>query len=326
MPDDWDFSSKRRTVQPQPIITYVLGALCILLTLIWHNPTGAPALARLDPILAPAPSQIWEGAYWGILTTFFVHGDIMHILFNMMVFIQLGRIMEASLPRWGYLLFLLAAAAVSFDCELAVTGQRAIGASGVVYAMFGLMWTGQAKYREWRALATQRNMNMFLMWGVICIIGTVAGFMHIANAAHFGGLLFGLSVGALFLAPHRKMIWAVPLALLIGTASLSLFWLPWSGEWHTYRAGKAFDAHQYRTAIDSYHRSLRLGGNRYINWENIKRAWGQLAIQALSRGDVPGAKEAIRQVDSAARLEGPDPSLEPEKPAVPSFHMPGTNR
>src|SRR5689334_17785643 len=130
MPDEWDFSTRRRTEQPQPIITYGICALCVIATLVYHNPTEAPAFARWGPILAPSAEQIWDGAYWGLLTTFFVHGNIAHILFNMMVFLQFGRAMEASMSPWAYILFLTASATVSCGCEMAIMGQPGIGASG----------------------------------------------------------------------------------------------------------------------------------------------------------------------------------------------------
>ena len=326
MPDDWDFSTKLRTEPPKPIITYGLCVLCAILTFAYLSPGLSPVLARMGRIAAPGEEQIWDGAYWGILTTFFVHGDIMHILFNMMVFIQLGRAMESTLSPWFYILFLAAAAAVSSGCELAVTGHQGIGASGAVYAMFGLMWVGRERYREWRGLATERNMQMFLAWGVLCIVGTVAGFMHIANVAHFSGLLFGLAVGWLLLAPQRNLIWAAPLALTIVAATLSLFWLPWNAQWTHHQGSKAFTAKNFPAAISWFHRSLKLGGSKYYNWENIKRAWNNIEDDAVERGDDKAAEEARHQQESAASLEGPDPSTQRDQPDGPTFHMPGEKK
>jgi len=43
-----------------------------------------------------------------------------------------------------------------------------------------------------------RDMRLFLVWGVLCIVLTVMHTFAVANGAHFGGLLFGLAVGNLF--------------------------------------------------------------------------------------------------------------------------------
>ena len=203
MPDDWDFSTKRRPQTQLPIITYGLCALCVILTLIYLNAPEGSSLARVKPIIAPSPEQIWDGAYFGLLTTFFAHGGPVHLIFNMMWLVQLGREMEAVLSPIEYFLFLAVSAFVSMGCELAVIGHGGIGASGVVYAMFGLMWVGKAKYPSWSAVANRQNLNVFLIWGVACIFTTITKIMPVANVAHFSGLLFGMAVGWLWLAPRR---------------------------------------------------------------------------------------------------------------------------
>jgi GlpG protein len=186
--------------------------------------------------------------------------------------------------------------------------------------MFGLMWIGKGRYPSWSGLASRRNLNGLLIWGVICIFTTITGTMLVANVAHFSGLLFGMAVGWLWLAPRRKTIWWAPVILLTITASLSLFWLPWSAEWWYYKASKAFQSKNFRLAVTNYHHSLRLGGNRYYNWENIKRAWVNLAIDAEERKDLPARQEAEKQIESAERLEGPDPDKQPEKQSTPGIH------
>jgi GlpG protein len=326
MPDSWDFSANQRTEQPYPLITYGLCALCVLFTIVFLMPNLSPGFGRVAAIVAPTGDQIWDGAYFGLLTTFFPHVNIMHILFNMMWLIQLGRAMETELPPLGYFAFLVSAAAVSQGCELAVMGHPGVGASGVVYAMFGLMWVGRARYRSWAELATRQNLIVFIVWGVFCIFGTVAGFMPVANVAHFSGLLFGIAVGWLCLAPRRRPIWAAPLIALVALTALSLFWLPWSAAWNYHRGDKAFDAGNYRAAITWYHRSLRLGGVRYYAWENIKRAWQHIEYAALLHGDAALQAEAEHQAESAARLEGPDPDLQPRQPASFGIHEAGRSQ
>src|SRR5450432_2926554 len=125
MPDDWNFSKTRRNEQPLPIITYGLAALCVVLTLSrWY--AQGPALAGIAAFVSPSNWQIWDGAYYGLLTTFFAHGDWMHLIFNMMWLVQLGRVMESAMSPWAYFLFLATAAGISMGCELAVMGHAGI--------------------------------------------------------------------------------------------------------------------------------------------------------------------------------------------------------
>ena len=98
-----------------------------------------------------------------------------------------------------------------------MSGVPGIGMSGVVYAMFGLMWAGRGMYPAWGAVATQYNLRLFIGWGLFCLVATYIPALHfaVANGAHGGGFLLGLSLGFLFFAPRRRWIWAVPLALLV---------------------------------------------------------------------------------------------------------------
>src|SRR5213075_1750498 len=93
--------------------------------------------------------------------------------------------------------------------------------------------------------------------------------MHIANAAHGAGFLFGLSVGWLFFAPRRRPLWAIPLVALLLMTVISLTWMPWSGNWLFWKGNQAFKQQRYPEAISLYQRSLRLGGDAEYNWANI---------------------------------------------------------
>lgn len=311
MPDDWDYSTRRPAAPPVPLITYGLCVMCVLITAIYHftEPGANTPLSMLARIASPTPANIWDGVYFGLLTSFFPHADLMHLVFNMMWLYQLGCVIEAELTPWAYFLFLVTSCAVSMGCELAFTsGAGSIGASGVVYAMFGLMWAGRSRYASWWSIATRRNLNIFLIWGVFCVFATYAGFMAVANIAHASGMLFGLGVGSLLLSPRPRRWWIAVLALMTALTVCSTVWLPWNGEWYYYKAGKAFRAQQYSTAIGLYHRSLRLGGPRYSCWENIARCWGNIAVDAEGRNDQKGYLEALRQAESARSQEGPEPS------------------
>ena len=157
-----------------------------------------------------------------MVTTAFVHGGWLHLLFDMLWLVQLGRILENTLHPLAYLGFVVAAAAVGSGCELLIPPhQTGIGMSGVVYAMFGLMWAGRSAFASWASVATPDNLRLFVLWGLFCIAGTYLHFLNIANGAHVGGFLFGLSVGYLFFTLRRHWVWAVPLVLLAGVTVFS---------------------------------------------------------------------------------------------------------
>ena len=309
MPDSWDFSTPRRpriveAGTQTPLITYILIAFSVVLTLayfvIQNGGTQSPAFFNLLGRFGTASAwEVWDGKWYALLTTIFYHGSILHILFNMLCMYRLGTMVELALNPFIYAAFVLGAALVGSTAELAWSGQAGIGMSGVVYAIFGLMWAGRGAYPAWRMAATRENLNYFLGWGVFCIIATQLHWMNVANAAHFGGLLFGLAVGSLFFAPRRQPLWAIPLAGLGVLAVLTLTWMPWSGSWNFWKGNKEFDRKHYRNAIGYYQRSIRLGEDAAPLWNNISLAWANIGDEAAKKNDLAGAQEAVRQMQEA---------------------------
>lgn len=233
MPDNWDFSQKpsrpRRTVDTglqMPLMTYLMVALSTIITVAFLQPglVRSPAWDNLGQFGLTAP---WP---WPMVTTIFIHGGWLHLLFNMIWLVQLGRILENTLHPLAYLGLVVGAAAVGSGCELLIPPhQTGIGMSGVVYAMIGLMWAGRSTYASWASAATPDNLRLFVLWGLFCVFTTyvpIAGLHYgVANGAHGGGFLFGLSVGYLFFTMRRHWVWAVPLVLLVGVTVFSAVWL-----------------------------------------------------------------------------------------------------
>ncbi len=220
MPDSWDFSQKPQRPGPVPqlpLLTYLLAGLSVLITVAYLLP-GAELGNVWYRIGHFGFAESAGAAPWSLITTIFIHGSPLHLLFNMIWLLQLGRILEGTLSPLAYLAFIVSAAAVGSGCEILISGVPGIGMSGVVYAMFALMWAGRGLYPAWAATATRDNLRYFILWGLFCVAATyIPGLnFRVANGAHGGGFLFGLCIGFLFFMPRRRWVWAAPLALLVG--------------------------------------------------------------------------------------------------------------
>lgn len=311
MPDTWDFSRpKPRQADPlaqTPILTYLLVALSVAITgaALVSGGHSSSLLGSIGSFGYADPEQIWDGHVWGLVTTVFIHGSVWHLLFNMIWLVQMGRILERTLPPAIYLAFIIASAAVGSASEMLLSGQTGIGMSGVVYALFGLLWAGRGSDPAWRTVATRDNLRLFIGWGLFCVAATYFHFLNVANGAHGGGFLFGLCIGYLFYSPRRRPIWAVPLTLLLAASVLACTWQPWSGEWTFWKGNQQFDRRHYAQAIRWYQASLRHGGDARDNWDNISHAWNNIAVEASARKDLPGFSKAMAESQSAAQQAGP---------------------
>lgn len=203
-------------------------------------------------------SAVWDGAYWGLVSSTFVHFDILHIAFNLYWMWVLGRVLEARIGPVRMVVFYVASAFVSSSMELAVSGDQGIGMSGVGYAIFGYMWASRGKYEEFRA-AVSGLAGLFVGWAVLCIVLTHFDVLNIANVAHFSGLAFGGLVGLADAASSGRRLAGAGAATLIALSIVPLFWAPWSVDWVSHRAYKAHGEGRWTAAANGYRRALEMG-------------------------------------------------------------------
>ena len=88
----------------------------------------------LDPALAPIPAAMT------LLTSLFLHGDIWHLLGNMLFLWVFGDNIEDSMGHWKFLLFFLicgAAGGVAHAAMLPEVKVPTVGASGAVAGVMG---------------------------------------------------------------------------------------------------------------------------------------------------------------------------------------------
>lgn len=242
---------------------------------------------------------IWEGQPWALLTSVFVHLEIWHIAFNLYWLWILGGILEESIGSLRFALFFVGAAWVSSAGELLLGGDLGIGMSGVGYALFGFGWVARRKMAGFKAILNDQTVNVFLVWLVFCIVLTKFGVMQVANWAHLFGLLFGASVGGLFVLKWRQWLCAVGLMVLLGGSVVPLKWCPLSPEWTSLQAMAARSSSNEKQAIYWYRRTISLGGDK--SW-----AWANLAIIYALRGDkaeYAAALRELRDVDSKSADE-----------------------
>ena len=242
---------------------------------------------------------VWEDQPWALLTSVFVHLEIWHIAFNVYWLWILGSILEESIGSLRYAVFFVGAAWVSSAGELLLGGNSGIGMSGVVYALFGFGWVARRKMPQFKAILNDQTVNVFLVWLVFCVVLTKFGAMQVANWAHGFGLLFGASVGGLFVLPSRRWLCALGLVVLLGGSVVPLKWCPLSPDWTSLQATSAQERGDYKQAIYWYQRSLVAGADKSWAWTNLANVYG-------FRGDkveYAAALRELRDVDSKSADE-----------------------
>lgn len=240
------------------------------------EPGSAESFARFGVLL---PREIRAGAYYGLFTSALVHVEIWHIGFNMYWLWLLGAAMERALGSPKYFVLLLLAAFSASMVQIALGGPMGHGASGVVYAIFGFMWIARPYSEEFRRIVDDRVVRLLVAWLFLCIPLDYFNILHIANGGHFGGVLFGMGVAALFVRRYRPALVATGLVLLLALPSVTLIWCPWSIFWVADQAYEQHNAGHYDEALRHYARVIEMdpdNGWAYANRSLVYETLGRL--------------------------------------------------
>lgn len=139
-----------------------------------------------------------DGQYWRILTSMFVHGGLIHVGANMWCFWDFGRITERIYGRWRYLGIYLITGLASSVASLAMHPYSvSVGASGAIFGAVGALVFPFYRKRLVLPPPVMKTMMRSLITFIVInlLIGTAIPVID--NAAHVGGLLMGLLLGAI---------------------------------------------------------------------------------------------------------------------------------
>ena len=129
------------------------------------------------------------GEWWRIVTSGFLHANLIHVGFNMFVLYRLGQLLEPALGRARFLLvYVVALVGGALGVMILDPNQLTVGASG---AVFGLMGAAVAVFRS-------RGINvMDTGVGAMVLLNLAFTFAipGISIGGHLGGLISGFVVG-----------------------------------------------------------------------------------------------------------------------------------
>ncbi len=142
-----------------------------------------------------------SGEWWRVLTAAFLHFNLLHLGFNMLLLADLGRLMERLLGNVGYLTLYLVSAVLA---SLASLWWRptivSAGASGAGFGLCGALLAFLVVQRGTVPGAVVRHLRSVLVFvGFNLIFGMTVAWID--NAAHIGGLAAGFGCGLLLARP-----------------------------------------------------------------------------------------------------------------------------
>ena len=275
----------------RPWVTWLAVFLCVAVFLGLSAEPKRDSWETLSKWGVRPANEIWSGHFAPLVSSAFVHLELWHLAFNVYWLWLLGSRLEQAIgPAW-YLLFFLVAAVVSSTAELAVADTTGIGASGVVYAIFGFMWVARHRFPAFFAVLSQRTITLFVVWLFGCIAATMLKIWEVGNAAHVAGLLFGASAAGCLVARYRRRLLFAGLAGAVALSLLPLFWCPWSATWLSSRAYNAHESGNLPLAVDYYDRLILKDSKNAWAYYNRGLAYQSLHDDRQAHADFKRAEE-----------------------------------
>lgn len=145
---------------------------------------------------ALSAQRIDNGEFWRLSASLFLHGDLIHLLFNSLAVLALGRLSQSifgwvrSIEIW----YLSGLSGAFLSWSMGAT--RTVGASGAIFGMLGALCIFGWKYRhEMSGELGELLRRRLLFWGCVNLcIGLIIP--NIDNPSHFGGFICGCALGS----------------------------------------------------------------------------------------------------------------------------------
>ncbi|WP_211653211.1 rhomboid family intramembrane serine protease [Planococcus alpniumensis] len=195
----------RRESFSQYLKMYPVVSTLIALNVLIHLLTFLPMLGEYIYYYGVGSNfHIANGEWWRFVTPIFLHGNLMHLLFNMFSLFLFGPELERLTGKVRFITIymlagLFASAATYF---LQPLDYVHVGASGAIFGIFGAF--GALVYYGGRALPQLKQIIL-----PIIVISIVMTFVtpNINVTAHIAGMITGFLIGLSYFHPKRIVSW-----------------------------------------------------------------------------------------------------------------------
>lgn len=197
-----------RSGGPTRLITITCIALYVMSLAV--DPAGAlrprgafevfsPSNRALQLLGATGSSPWAHGEWWTLFTAIYLHGGVLHILFNVLWIRQLGPAVEEIYGPARFFVIFTVSGVAGFVVSNFVGVPFTVGASGSIFGLLGAMVAfGRRRGGTFGAMV----LRQYGQWAILLF---VLGFLMsgVNNLAHAGGFLGGLATGLVLSLAER---------------------------------------------------------------------------------------------------------------------------
>jgi len=209
----WGFAGPLRALFRRRSFVDVVTVACIVLYVasLVFDLRGALRPRGIFDVLSPSIESLfalgatgsvaWHlGRWWTLLTAIYLHGNVLHILFNVLWIRQLGPAIEQLYGPSRLVIIFTVAGVTGFLASNLLGLPLTIGASGSIFGLLGAMVAfGQKRGGTVGAMI----LRQYGQWALLLF---VLGFLMqgVNNIAHAGGFVGGFAAGLVLALAERR--------------------------------------------------------------------------------------------------------------------------
>ncbi len=188
-----------------PIITIIYVNIAYFVFSLLLDPRGIMSGGGMFTFLAPSSQSLFLlgatgtipvvqfGRIWTLISASFLHGGILHIIFNMMALYQLGPFILHEFGFYRFINLYILTGVAGFAASVLFGVPFTIGASASICGLIGaILYYGKSRSGYYGQAIFQQAMGWVA--GLV-VFGLIIG--GINNWAHGGGILSGILLGFL---------------------------------------------------------------------------------------------------------------------------------
>lgn len=173
-----------------PYITYFLIAVNVIFYVVPMLLGSDVYQYIIDAYCIHGPS-IRAGQYYRLLTGIFLHGNIVHLLFNCYALYVLGGQIESFFGKFKYIIIYLFSGLTGSLLSITLSGNvGSIGASGAIFGLMGALLYFGYHYRVYLGNVIKSQIVPLILLNLA--IGFISS--GIDNWGHIGGLIGGIVI------------------------------------------------------------------------------------------------------------------------------------
>ena len=176
------------------------------------DPRAAIARSGVFDLLSPSNGALyalgmagavpWQrGRWWTVLTAIYLHGSLLHILFNLLWVRQLVPDVEEVYGRARTVIIFTVSGVACFLLSDFLGTPLTVGASGAVFGLLAAMaWYGRRR----GGLFGSAVLRQYGKWAIVLLVlGFLSG-TSVNNWGHAGGFIGGLLAAFVFAPTHER--------------------------------------------------------------------------------------------------------------------------